>query len=82
MTAMSSESIKCEQCGGTGWILESPDGRKQARPCSCRAAALRREKLEAAGIPERYRNCTLEKFSDTSATLTVAKGKAREFVDC
>lgn len=82
MTSMPLETVDCAHCGGTGWILESPDGRKQARACSCRAAALRREKLEAAGIPERYRNCTLEKFSDTSASLTVAKAKAREFVDC
>src|SRR4249920_3125519 len=82
MTGMTSENVTCAECGGTGWILESADGLKQARPCSCRAAALRRDKLEAAGIPERYRNCTLQEFSDTSAPLTAAKGKAREFVDC
>lgn len=72
----------CERCGDTGWILESPGGVKQARPCTCRVATIRREKLEAAGIPERYRDCTLEKFSDTSVSLTAAKSRAREFVDC
>ena len=42
---------------------------------------LRRDRLEAAGIPERYRECTFENFWDTSAPLTVAKRHAREFVD-
>jgi DNA replication protein DnaC len=71
----------CATCGGTGWILESPDGRKQARPCSCRAAALTREKLETAGIPERYRDCTIDGFYDKGPELKKAKRTAREFVD-
>jgi DNA replication protein DnaC len=71
----------CATCGGTGWILESPGGLKQARPCSCRAAALKREKLEAAGIPERYRDCTIEGFYDKGPELKKAKRTAREFVD-
>jgi len=71
----------CATCGGTGWILESPDGRKQARPCSCRAAALKREKLEAAGIPERYRACSIDNFNDIGVELKNAKRRAREFVD-
>jgi DNA replication protein DnaC len=71
----------CATCDGTGWILESPDGRKQARPCSCRAAALKREKLETAGIPERYRDCTIDGFYDNGPELKKAKRTAREFVD-
>ena len=79
---MASENPSCQECGGTGWILESPDGRKQARPCSCRAATLRREKLEAAGIPERYRLCAIESFNDDKGPeLKSAKRTAREFVD-
>lgn len=82
MAAMPSEQVQCARCGDTGWILEAPEGIKQARPCSCRVATLRREKLTAAGIPERYRECTIDNFNDMkSAELTSAKRAAREFVD-
>jgi DNA replication protein DnaC len=75
-----SESV-CARCGGTGWILESADGNKSARPCGCRETALRSERRRAAGIPERYRDCTLENFSDNTPALTRARETAREFVD-
>src|SRR5438876_7214381 len=81
MTAMPAEPLHCSLCGGTGWIVESDGGRRQARACTCRAAMLRREKLEAAGIPERYQDCRLENFYDNSLTQTSAKETAREFMD-
>lgn len=82
MASMPSQEPVCSRCGDTGWILEAAGGVKQARPCTCRAAALRREKLASAGIPERYRECTIENFNDMrSAELTAAKRNAREFVD-
>ena len=81
MTGMASEEPRCEHCGDTGWILESPGGVKQARPCSCRTAMLRREKLQGAGIPERYRDCTIDGFYTKGVELTSAKRTAREFVD-
>lgn len=71
----------CPLCGGTGWVLEAIEGRKQARPCSCRAESLRRERLEAAEIPERYRQCNLDNFNEKGSALVSAKGTAREFVD-
>ncbi len=71
----------CALCGGTGWVLESADGRRQAHPCACRGAALARARLDAAGIPQRYRDCTLENFSDNNVSLSRAKIAAREFVD-
>jgi DNA replication protein DnaC len=74
-------SEACLLCGGTGWVLESSEGRKQAHPCVCRAAAIARARLDAAGIPQRYRDCTLENFSDNHVSLTRARGAAREFVD-
>jgi DNA replication protein DnaC len=81
MARMPSEQAHCEKCGDTGWILESPGGVRQARACSCRVATLRREKLEAAGIPERYRDCTIEGFFTKGPELTNARRTAREFVD-
>jgi DNA replication protein DnaC len=80
MTKMPSEPV-CKLCGGSGWILESPEGRKQARPCVCRAAASRQGKLENAGIPERYRDCTIAGFYEKGPELGKAKMIAREFVD-
>src|SRR5437773_2454613 len=82
MTGMSSEQQTCKECGGSGWILESSEGRKLARPCVCRAAASRQGKLENAGIPERYRQCSIAGFNDLGAgVLGKAKTTAREFVD-
>jgi DNA replication protein DnaC len=81
MTRMSSENVGCQQCNGTGWILESSGGRKLARPCDCRATQLQRGKLEAAGVPERYGNCTIDNFNGKGAELAKAKQTAREFVD-
>lgn len=72
----------CPLCSGTGWILDSSQGRKEARACSCRDEALRRERLAAAGIPERYRADNFENFADLNrAELVRAKSIAREFVD-
>jgi DNA replication protein DnaC len=71
----------CPLCGGSGWTLEASDGRREARPCSCRGPALARARLDAARIPERYRDCTLENFSDNNVSLKKARSTAREFVD-
>lgn len=79
---MSASNEVCSVCGGTGWVLEATDGRKQARPCSCRREALRRDRLESAAIPERYRDDNFENFNDLQVKeLVRAKEIAREFVD-
>jgi DNA replication protein DnaC len=78
---METQGATCGLCGGTGWVLESTDGRKQARPCSCRAEALRRERLEAAGIPLRYQADNFANFDERTAALVSAKRIAREFID-
>jgi DNA replication protein DnaC len=77
----SVETQTCALCGGTGWVVESSEGRRQAHACVCRAASIRRARLDAAGIPQRYRDCTLENFSDNNLSLKRAKAGAREFVD-
>ena len=75
------DNAACPLCGGTGWVLDASEGRKQAHPCVCRGAAIARARLEAAGIPQRYRDCTLDNFSDNHVSLTRARAAAREFVD-
>lgn len=78
---METPGVICELCGGSGWVLESVDGRKQARPCICRAAVIRRERLEAAQIPVRYRDDNFANFDEQTPALVSAKRIAREFVD-
>ena len=78
---METPGATCELCGGTGWVLESTDGRKQARPCSCRAQAIARERLEAADIPARYRDHNFKNFNDRTPELSRAKEAAREFAE-
>ena len=75
------ETETCKICGGGGWVLDSAGGRKLAHPCACRGASIARARLEAAGIPQRYRDCTLENFSDNTVSLTSGRARAREFVD-
>jgi DNA replication protein DnaC len=81
MSPMEPVTSACAACGGTGWVLGEADGRKLARPCVCRSQRLKEERVLAAGIPERYRDCTLENFSDNTLALTRAKAAVREFVD-
>ena len=65
----------CQQCFGTG--VEIVPG-KGARPCSCRAQDSRRTVLDAARIPKRYANCTLENFkSEPNSTQHKALQHAR-----
>ena len=59
-----TESTACAVCGGAGWLLESKDGRKLARPCACRAEAVRAGRLSAAQIPARYQDCNLRNFDE------------------
>lgn len=77
----TTDTAVCAACGGTGWLLEAANGRKLAHPCTCRGAAIARARLDAAGIPQRYRDCTLENFSDNTLSLTKARAAARDFVD-
>jgi DNA replication protein DnaC len=75
------ETGTCPICGGAGWVLDSSTGTKSAHPCICRAATISKARLDSAGIPQRYRDCTLENFSDNTLSLTNARTRAREFVD-
>jgi DNA replication protein DnaC len=76
-----SKEVACPICDGKGWILETVQERRVARPCECRSASLRQERLTAAGIPERYREDTLDNFLDNSVSLQQAKANARDFID-
>lgn len=76
----------CPRCGGTGWVLGERDGVEAVRRCGCEQARRRAALLAAAGIPERYRHCTLPAFElwgdkVTNDKLTSARRRVQEFVD-
>jgi DNA replication protein DnaC len=76
-----TESTACAVCGGAGWLLESKDGRKLARPCACRAEAVRAGRLSAAQIPARYQDCNLRNFDERDPWRVQARRAASEFVE-
>src|ERR1700682_1799474 len=71
----------CEVCFGTGVEVVAGKG---ARPCRCLAQDSRRKFLEAARIPRRYANCTIENFKSEinktqSNSLYYAKALVRDY---
>ena len=71
----------CDQCGGSGWVTRP--GSLDAHPCSCQAVEKKKLRAASASIPKRYVHCTLNNFNEkANVTLTSAKRKVREFIDC
>jgi DNA replication protein DnaC len=84
VTTTEANSAVCPHCGGTGWRLVDEDGTQLARRCECAESTRREQLLEQAGIPERYRHCTLGSFELWNAedpTLGRAKRAVEEFVN-
>jgi DNA replication protein DnaC len=52
----------CPECLGAGVVVEEVDGVRRARVCDCRRETATRRRMTAAGIPRRYRECTLDNF--------------------
>ena len=56
----------CPRCEGRGWVIEDDGGAGTARPCGCRDEGREARLLAAAGIPDRYRRCSLARFHNHS----------------
>lgn len=52
----------CERCRGTGWQLGVENGVELVRRCGCAAGDRRERALAHAGVPARYRHCSLKEF--------------------
>jgi DNA replication protein DnaC len=63
----------CPHCLDTGVVVEEVDGVRRARPCDCRAPAMRGRRLAAMGIPRRYAACTLENFDPRNRGFDVGR---------
>ena len=71
----------CPSCGGAGWVRVADGGAGSARPCDCRAARLGVALLEAAGIPPRYRDCTIQGFRTHTPKLLEARAMVKRYLD-
>jgi DNA replication protein DnaC len=84
MTDSDEETTACSICDGTGWVLVVEDGVEIARRCECAEVTLRARSMDRAGIPDRYRHCTLDGFelwNPEDPTLGKALRLVQEFVD-
>jgi len=83
-TTSDDATTVCPRCGGTGWRLVDQDGTQMARRCDCAEAARRDQLLGRAGIPARYRHCTLagfELWNTEDPTLGRVRRAVEEFVN-
>lgn len=72
-------------CGGSGVrFVNRPNGTRAVADCECRIFEKRARQLAMAGIPPRFRECTLDNFvvnrSGLNESLGAAKWRAEEFV--
>ena len=58
-----TQTESCRQCGDTGWMIDADRGIPRAQRCECWAVRQAAAMLEAAGIPERYANCSFDNFT-------------------
>ncbi len=76
----------CPECHGRGWMVAADGGAGTARRCDCQKRDRGREYLALAGIPERYRGCTLDSFKTAgenavASHLLKAKTVSQRYVD-
>lgn len=84
MVETTEKTAACPDCNDTGWQLARGQGGEVARRCHCAGSKRRERLLESAGIPSRYRHCTLGNFeiwNDEDPTLGRTLRAVREFVD-
>ena len=84
MVESSMQTEGCPRCENTGWELVKEDGKEFVRRCACAEGKRRENLLEKAGVPARYRTCSLDGFELWNAddpTLNRALKKVRTLVD-
>ena len=72
-----TQTESCRQCGDTGWMIEADRGTRRAQRCECWAVRQAAAMVEAAGIPERYANCSFDNFTSTTTATTRRQSGAR-----
>ena len=75
-------SGECSICGGSGWrMIEIPGKASRATRCDCFFAGRAERLVKLAGIPPRYKACTLDNFQATISSVGRALIAARHFVE-
>jgi len=76
---------ECEICGGIGLVRVLNDaGVWVSRACECQQMQREERRLNAAHVPERYRDCSLDAYEiyhGADKSLSTALLSARKFVD-
>ena len=78
---------ECPRCGGSGWVRVPDAGAGAARACDCLEAQRLPRLIEAAGVPARYRDCTIQGFQTatgddrTRSRLLEARAACQRYVD-
>ena len=71
----------CRICDDTGWKLVTANGKQAMRRCGCWYERQAGKRLDAAGIPRRYRKCSLTNFTlYHNDELEAAYGYVEQFI--
>ncbi|MBV9624934.1 MAG: ATP-binding protein [Acidobacteria bacterium] len=73
----------CPECQGSGWRTVGVGIKQGVARCECQLRARAERLLQNAGIPPRYKTCTLENYRTDPCfqNLAHAKAKAQSFVE-
>ncbi|MGD9347052.1 MAG: ATP-binding protein, partial [Candidatus Aminicenantes bacterium] len=72
--------MSCENCQGTGWLIDDSEGRSVAKRCKCFLDRQANILLEQANIPRRYTHCTFDNFEIHNDTHRHALKISKQFV--
>lgn len=72
---------ECPDCGGSGWKTVDLEDRQGVARCHCHEQSKLQRLVEAAKIPPRYQECSLENFAAMTPKLGLAKTMASHFVE-
>ena len=79
---MTSGTDRCVYCDGYGFERRViPYSVPRVKPCRCGAARRRAQRLEAAGIPAKYRDATFDTFRGYNETLIHARNVAHSWAE-
>lgn len=81
-----NDMTECAICDGVGLVrVMDAAGHWVSRPCECQAAEREQRRIQAAQIPARYKDCTLDAFDPSypgaDPSLGRALQKARKFAE-